>query len=107
MRIIVTGGLGFIGSSFVNLLENNTDFDILVIDKETYAANRDNNKSQSFQNIDTNGPQDLKSSLLRGIVNNDVNLVFDKAVEACRCGDVSEKQENYHKALADYSLSLR
>ena len=42
MRIIVTGGLGFIGSSFVNLLDNNTDFDILVVDKETYAANRDN-----------------------------------------------------------------
>lgn len=42
MRIVVTGGLGFIGSSFVNLLDNNTDFDILVVDKETYAANRDN-----------------------------------------------------------------
>lgn len=46
MRIIVTGGLGFIGSSFVNLLDNNTDFDILVVDKETYAANRDNISSE-------------------------------------------------------------
>lgn len=39
MRVIVTGGLGFIGSSFVNLLYSNTDFNILVVDKETYAAN--------------------------------------------------------------------
>jgi dTDP-glucose 4,6-dehydratase len=46
MRIIVTGGLGFIGSSFVNLLDNKTDFDILVVDKETYAANRDNISSE-------------------------------------------------------------
>ena len=46
MRIIVTGGLGFIGSSFVNLLDNNTDFDILVVDKETYAANRDSISSE-------------------------------------------------------------
>ena len=42
MRIIVTGGLGFIGSNFVNLLADKTDFEILVVDKETYAANRNN-----------------------------------------------------------------
>lgn len=42
MRIIVTGGLGFIGSNFVNLLTDKTDFEILVVDKETYAANRNN-----------------------------------------------------------------
>jgi dTDP-glucose 4,6-dehydratase len=42
MRVIVTGGLGFIGSNFVNLLSDKTDFEILVVDKETYAANRNN-----------------------------------------------------------------
>ena len=38
MRVIVTGGAGFIGSSFVNLLEQNS-IDYLVVDKLTYAAN--------------------------------------------------------------------
>jgi dTDP-glucose 4,6-dehydratase len=42
MRIIVTGGLGFIGSNFVNLLTDKTDFEILVVDKETYASDRNN-----------------------------------------------------------------
>ena len=39
MRIIVTGGCGFIGSSFVNYLRKNVECDIVVIDKITYAAN--------------------------------------------------------------------
>ena len=43
MRIIVTGGLGFIGSSFVNLLNRRLpNDDIVILDKMTYAANPDN-----------------------------------------------------------------
>ena len=38
MRVIVTGGCGFIGSSFVNYLRKNVDCEIVVIDKLTYAA---------------------------------------------------------------------
>lgn len=41
MRIIVTGGAGFIGSSFVHLLEKN-NIDYLVIDKLTYAGDAEN-----------------------------------------------------------------
>ena len=44
MKIIVTGGCGFIGSSFVNYLRQRKGIltkDILVIDKLTYASNRD------------------------------------------------------------------
>ena len=37
MRIIVTGGAGFIGSSFVNLCVGK-GYDVLVVDKLTYAA---------------------------------------------------------------------
>jgi dTDP-glucose 4,6-dehydratase len=47
MRVIVTGGCGFIGSSFVNLLENKM-IDYLIIDNLTYASNINNipNKSK-------------------------------------------------------------
>ena len=40
MRIVVTGGLGFIGSSFVDLCKN-LQYEVLVVDKMTYAANED------------------------------------------------------------------
>src|SRR6056300_1255787 len=39
MRIVVTGGCGFIGSSFVNLLYKLDNIEIIVVDKITYAAN--------------------------------------------------------------------
>lgn len=43
MKIIVTGGLGFIGSSFVNLVrKKNPSADIVIVDKVTYAANPNN-----------------------------------------------------------------
>lgn len=38
MKIIVTGGAGFIGSSFVKLVSNIGDHEVIVIDKITYAA---------------------------------------------------------------------
>lgn len=39
MKIVVTGGCGFIGSSFVNYLRKTTECEIIVVDKLTYAAN--------------------------------------------------------------------
>ena len=41
-KIIVTGGLGFIGSHFVNYVRETTDHEILIIDKLTYAGNPNN-----------------------------------------------------------------
>ena len=39
MKILVTGGAGFIGSNFVYFLLNKTDHDIVIVDKLTYAGN--------------------------------------------------------------------
>ena len=39
MKIIVTGGAGFIGSALVRYLVNETDHEVLNIDKLTYAGN--------------------------------------------------------------------
>ena len=42
-KILVTGGSGFIGSSFIHYLINNTDYKrIINLDKLTYAGNNDN-----------------------------------------------------------------
>ncbi|MFD2643995.1 dTDP-glucose 4,6-dehydratase [Pseudomonas japonica] len=39
MRILITGGAGFIGSALVRHLIDNTDHDVLNLDKLTYAGN--------------------------------------------------------------------
>ncbi|MBQ4245321.1 MAG: dTDP-glucose 4,6-dehydratase [Clostridia bacterium] len=40
MKILVTGGAGFIGSNFIYyMLENRPDYDIVCLDKLTYAGN--------------------------------------------------------------------
>ena len=42
MKILVTGGAGFIGSSFVRLALQHSDYKIVNFDKLTYAGNLDN-----------------------------------------------------------------
>ena len=50
MRIVVTGGMGFIGSHFVRHVFNfDEDIKILIVDKLTYAANRNNLKGTTYE----------------------------------------------------------
>lgn len=44
MQIMITGGAGFIGSNFVHHLSQNEDYDIVVLDKLTYAGDMENLK---------------------------------------------------------------
>tara|TARA_B100000963_G_scaffold360959_1_gene394073 strand:- start:13234 stop:14292 length:1059 start_codon:yes stop_codon:yes gene_type:complete len=46
MRILVTGGAGFIGSALIRHIINNTEYEVMNIDKLTYAGNL-----QSLQSI--------------------------------------------------------
>lgn len=58
MKIIVTGGAGFIGSAVVRHIINNTEDQVLVLDKLTYAGNLDslaevsNHSRYHFSQID-------------------------------------------------------
>jgi dTDP-glucose 4,6-dehydratase len=42
MKIVVTGGAGFIGSSFINYLLDNFECEVLCVDKLTYAGSMKN-----------------------------------------------------------------
>ncbi len=44
MRILITGGAGFIGSNYVRYVLANSDDNVVVLDKLTYAGNLDNLK---------------------------------------------------------------
>lgn len=50
MRVLVTGGAGFIGSEFLRQLAKNTDYEISVVDSLTYAG-RLKNIDDVFQKI--------------------------------------------------------
>ncbi|MDA9114085.1 dTDP-glucose 4,6-dehydratase [Alphaproteobacteria bacterium] len=38
-RLILTGGAGFIGTSFLKFIKDKTDYEVLIIDSLTYASN--------------------------------------------------------------------
>ena len=65
MRILVTGGAGFIGSALIRFLINSTGHSVLNVDKLTYAGNLDNLSDVSsseryfFSQVDINESQAL------------------------------------------------
>lgn len=65
MKIIVTGGAGFIGSALVRMLIKETEHQVLVLDKLTYAGNLLNldlvkkDKNFSFEKIDILNKQEI------------------------------------------------
>ena len=78
MNLLVTGGLGFIGSNFINYwLTNHTEDKIINVDKVTYAANYDNisepgNENYRFVKADIND-KDIMDAL---ISNSDIIINF-------------------------------
>ena len=86
-KIVLTGGCGFIGHHFAEYIHKNTDWDIIIIDKLSYAAmglNRLRN------NLLINSPRvklftvDLCNEISEGIekeIGNDVNFIVHMAAE--------------------------
>lgn len=79
MKILITGGAGFIGTNFVRYIHENYDYEIVVLDKLTYAGNKDNLKDIlpdiQFIKGDIGSEEDVKTAM------KDCDLVVNFAAE--------------------------
>jgi dTDP-glucose 4,6-dehydratase len=79
MKILITGGAGFIGANFTQYIHDNYDYEITVLDKLTYAGNKDNLKEIlneiEFINGDIGCEDDVKIAM------EDCDLVVNFAAE--------------------------
>ncbi len=72
MKILVTGGCGFIGSNFIHYMLKNTDHEIINLDALTYSGNPDNlknvEKSERYRFVHGRiEDKKLASELLQGV----------------------------------------
>lgn len=89
MRILITGGAGFIGSNFIrSILEKYPEYEIVNLDKLTYAGNPDNlkdigkNKNYSFIKGDICDKETVEKACrdVNGIVNFAAETHVDRSI---------------------------
>ena len=66
IKILITGGAGFIGSAVIRHIVNNTDHRVINVDKLTYAGNLEsltsveNNARYTFEQVDICNANEIK-----------------------------------------------
>jgi len=82
VKILITGGAGFVGSHLVDYFIKNYNYEIIVLDNMSYAANFDNIK----QHIENNSIKfvlgDVNNYSLYSKILKDVSLVIHTAAES-------------------------
>jgi dTDP-glucose 4,6-dehydratase len=82
MKILVTGGLGFIGSNFIRYrINENPDDEIINVDKVTYASNPLNSDLQRYKNY-TFIKADISDYNAMRRLNKDVDCIVNFAAES-------------------------
>lgn len=106
MKLIVTGGCGFIGSNFIKFLLKKTNYKILNIDKQTYAGINDNldftlpKSRYTFNKLDINNRnilEQLKSFKADALINFAAESHVDRSIR-------SAKNFIYSNILGVYNL---
>ena len=86
-KIILTGGCGFIGHHFAEYVHKNTDWDIIIIDKLSYASlglNRLRNNELYNSNRVKIFTLDLCNPIPHGVqkeIGSDINYIVHMAAE--------------------------
>ncbi len=89
-KILVTGGSGFIGSNFIrSFMQRNPDFEIVNLDKLTYAGRKENlkdlegNKNYTFIQGDICFPKEVEKAMKEcdSVVNFAAESHVDKSIE--------------------------
>jgi dTDP-glucose 4,6-dehydratase len=87
MRLIITGGAGFIGSALIRYLLNETEYEVLNIDKLTYAGNVktlepfENNTRYQFEHVDICDEQAVKRIFTEFQPHGLINLAAESHVD--------------------------
>ena len=86
-NILITGGVGFIGTNFVKFLASKKNYKIVVIDKLGYASDKDNiinlikEKKITFFKVDINNSQKMYSIFKNFNIDTIVNFAAESHVD--------------------------
>ena len=87
VKIVLTGGCGFIGHHFAEYIHKNTDWEIIIFDKLTYASmglNRLRNNKLYYSDRVKIYTIDLCNDIAEGIkkeIGNDIDYIVHMAAE--------------------------